>query len=183
MVASAGNHDTVEPRAWRAAGRHLVPSAGDDARDGFGVSCRCLADGGVWLVTLTGEHDLTSIPLLDQYTRNIWPHCRVAVIDLSGVTFLDTSMTAWLLRVETTLDEGEGSTFSIVEGPADGAAARLFTRLRMSHVLACYPTVRAALINAAAGSDAVAWPPLPSSKPPPGRIDGFPHTDVSSSAA
>ena len=147
----AGNHDTADTRPWRAAGQLLVPPLRDDRSDGFGVTCRCLADGGVWLVSLTGEHDLTSIPLLDQYTRHIWPHCRVAVIDLSGVTFIESGMIAWLLRIETALDEGEGFTLSIVEGPADGAAARLFKRLRMSHVLACYPTVRAALSQTAAG--------------------------------
>lgn len=111
-------------------------------------------DRGTWLVALHGEHDLATIPLLEAQTRHVWPQCTVAVIDLSDVPFLDSSLIHWLLRVEQALEAAHGFTLSIVTGPPGGAAARLFARLRMSHVLACYETRREASLQAVAGADA-----------------------------
>ncbi len=119
------------------------------------MSAHC-AGNGTWLVTLSGEHDLTTMPLLERRTRHVWPHCRVAVIDLGAVTFMDSTMVTWLLGVESALEAGEGFTLSLVEGPPGGAAARLFARIRMSHVLACYPTRRAAFMQATVESGTAA---------------------------
>ena len=159
-----GKDVQAEASAWRAARRRFIPSRWDDGDDGGSVACIHTADGGTCLVTLTGEHDLTTIPLLDHHTRHLWPRCRVAVIDLSGVTFMDTTIISWLLGVESALEDGVGFTLSIVEGAPGCAAARLFDHLRMEHVLACYPTVRAAFMQAAAGTGAVEWPPARSVK-------------------
>ena len=180
-----GKGEQAEASAWRAARRRFIPSRRDDGDDGGQVACVRTADGSTCLVTLTGEHDLTTIPLLDLHTRHVWPRCRVAVIDLSGVTFMDTTIISWLLRVETALEEGEGFTLSIVEGAPGCAAARLFDHLRMEHVLACYPTVRAAFMQAAAGTGAVEWPPARSVKAAARRRleAGSPATDARSSAA
>jgi anti-anti-sigma regulatory factor len=114
---------------------------------------------GTWVVALSGEHDLSTVAHLEQYTRDVWAHCKVAVIDLREVTFLDSALIHWLLRVEHALELAECFTLSIVTGPADGAAATLFKRLRMPYVLACYETRREALRQAAARADAFAWPP------------------------
>jgi anti-anti-sigma regulatory factor len=114
-------------------------------------------DRGTWLVALHGEHDLATMPLLDEQTRHVWPQCRIAVIDLSDVTFLDASVIHWLLRVERALEAAHAFTLSIVTGPPGGAAAKLFANLRMSHVLACYETRRDASMQAVANADALAW--------------------------
>ena len=116
-------------------------------------------DRGTWLVALHGEHDLAAVQLLEQQTRHLWPYCSIAVIDLSEVTFIDSSLIAWLLRVEHALEEAHCFTLSIVAGPPRGAVGRLFKRIHMGHVLACYPTRREAFMQAVAGADALAWPP------------------------
>jgi anti-anti-sigma regulatory factor len=72
------------------------------------------------------------------------------VIDLSEVTFIDSSAIHWLLRVERELEAAQCSTLSIVTGPPGSVARRLFQHLRMSHVLACYTTRREAFTQAAA---------------------------------
>jgi hypothetical protein len=113
-------------------------------------------DHGTWLVALHGEHDLASMPLLDEQTRHVWPQCRIAVIDLSDVTFMDACMIHWLLRVERALEAAHSFTLGIVTGPRGGAAAKLFAHLRMSHVLACYETRRDAFMQAVANADALA---------------------------
>jgi anti-anti-sigma regulatory factor len=114
-------------------------------------------DRGTWLVALHGEHDLATMPLLDEQTRHVWARCTIAVIDLSEVTFVDSSVIHWLLRVEHALEVAHGFTLSIVTGPPGGVAGKLFERLRMSHVLACYETRREAFMQAVAGADALAW--------------------------
>jgi ABC-type transporter Mla MlaB component len=114
-------------------------------------------DRGTWLVVLHGEHDLATMPLLDEQTRHVWAQCTIAVIDLSEVTFVDSSVIHWLLRVEQALEVAHGFTLSIVTGPPGGLAGKLFERLRMSHVLACYATRREAFMQAVAGADALAW--------------------------
>jgi anti-anti-sigma regulatory factor len=106
------------------------------------------------MVALHGEHDLSTMPLLEEQTRHVWPHCRIAVIDLSDVTFVDSSLIHWLLRVERALEAAHAFTLSIVTGPPDSAAARLFTQLRVSHVPACYETPRDAFTQAVASTHA-----------------------------
>jgi anti-anti-sigma regulatory factor len=112
---------------------------------------------GSWLVALSGEHDLATMPLLDEQTSHVWQRCTIAVIDLSEVTFLDSSLIHWLLRVENELEDAHDFTLSIVTGPPGGATGKLFERLGMSHVLACYETRRHAFAQAVAGADAVDW--------------------------
>jgi hypothetical protein len=97
------------------------------------------------------------MPLLEEQTRHVWPQCRIAVIDLSDVTFVDSSLIHWLLRVERALEAAHAFSLSIVTGPPDSAAARLFAHLRISHVLACYETRREAFMQAVAGADALDW--------------------------
>ena len=127
---------------------------GDDA-GGEVLVTRCDHDG-TWLVALRGEHDLTTVPSLERRTRDIWPTCKIAVVDLSAVTFIDSTVVSWLLRVERALEEGEGFTLSIVTGPSGSFAARFFDQLRMASVLACYATRRDALMQSPAVARAVA---------------------------
>ena len=95
---------------------------------------------GTWLVTLHGDHDLASRTILELQTGGIWRHCKVAVIDLSEATFVDSGVIRWLLSVDASSKQRVPSTLSIVEGPPGCAAARIFGLLRMSHVMACYAT-------------------------------------------
>jgi anti-anti-sigma regulatory factor len=111
-------------------------------------------DHGTWLVVLRGEHDLATIPLLDEQTRAVWPQCRIAVIDLSEVTFMSSSLIHWLLRVEHALELADAVTLSVVTGPPSGAVATLFAQLRVNQVLACYETRRDAFMQAVSGADA-----------------------------
>ncbi|MDX6476500.1 MAG: hypothetical protein QOH95_2011 [Gaiellaceae bacterium] len=143
----------IRPRT-PAASRSAAPDHGRPA-----TVTRC-DERGTWLVELHGEHDLSTMPGLEQQTRHVWPHCTIAVIDLSEVTFTDSSLIAWLLRVEQALEEAQGFTLSIVTGPTGCAAGRLFERIHMDCVLACYPSRREAFMQAVAGADALTWPAL-----------------------
>lgn len=118
------------------------------ADDGAGVAVTACDRDGTWLVALSGEHDLTTIPLLARKTGHIWAQCRIAVVDLTDVTFIDTGVVGWLLSVERALEEGEGFTLSIVQGAPGSFPARLFDRLHLHSVFACYATRREAFMQA-----------------------------------
>jgi anti-anti-sigma regulatory factor len=111
------------------------------------VTCTPTDSEGTWLITLKGEHDLATRPGLDRQTRHVWPLCKVAVIDLSGTTFIDSGVIRWLLNAESALEAAGGHSLSIVEGPPGSVADRLFEILRVRHVLPCHPTPTAALAH------------------------------------
>jgi anti-anti-sigma regulatory factor len=118
-----------------------------------------LDDDGTWLITLRGDHDLATRAELARETGPVWALCRIAIIDLRDVGFIDSGVIRWLLDVEEQLESAGTFTFSIVEGRPGSPAARLFEVLRMRHVLACYPTLEEAMAQSAAGCGQLAWLP------------------------
>jgi ABC-type transporter Mla MlaB component len=108
---------------------------------------------GTWLVTLHGDHDLSTRAALAAQTHAVWPVCRVAIIDLSDAGFVDSGLIRWLLDVERELEAAGAATLSVVEGVPGSVANRIFGLLRMPHVLACYPTREEALAQAPVRGD------------------------------
>ena len=103
------------------------------------VTCTPVDGKGTWLIALQGEHDLATRPGLERETRDIWPRCKVAVIDLSDTTFIDSWAIRWLLSVESALEAAGAHILGIVEGPSGSVADRIFEILR---VRACPPLLR-----------------------------------------
>jgi anti-anti-sigma regulatory factor len=120
------------------------------------VTCTPCDSRGTWLITLQGEHDLVTRPGLERETRDVWPLCQVAIIDLSDTTFIDSGVVRWLLSSETALEAAGGHSLRVVVGPPGSVADRLFATLGVRHVLPCYPTRAAALARAPAGAGALA---------------------------
>jgi anti-anti-sigma regulatory factor len=112
---------------------------------GGSVTCTPCDSNGTWLITLHGEHDLATRPVLERETRAVWPLCKVAIIDLSDTTFIDSGVVRWLLSAEAALEAAGGHSVRIVEGPPGSVAHRLFALLRIRHVVPCYPTQAEAL--------------------------------------
>ena len=105
---------------------------------------------GTWLIALEGDHDMSTTPLLEQQTSDVWPLCNLAVVDLGGATFIDCSTISWLLRTRGALTQPGRDVLRIVQGPRGGAAARMFNLLRPQDVFACYPTRQDALAHTSA---------------------------------
>ena len=114
------------------------------------VTCTPVDGKGTWLIALQGEHDLATRPRLERETRDIWPRCKVAVIDLSDTTFIDSGVIRWLLSAESALEAAGAHILGIVEGPSGSVADRIFEILRVRHVLPCYATRAEALAHAPA---------------------------------
>ena len=105
---------------------------------------------GTWLIALEGDHDMSTTPLLEQQTSDVWPLCSLAVVDLGRATFIDCSTINWLLRTRGALTRPGHDVLRIVQGPRGSAAARIFDLLRPRDVFAFYPTRQDALAHTAA---------------------------------
>lgn len=94
------------------------------------------------LLTATGEIDLASAPLLEsEINASLDSGVGLLVIDLIGVTFLDSTGLRSLLATHTKLEEA-GSKLALVV--ASGPVMRLFDVTGIESALNIYPSVAAA---------------------------------------
>ena len=108
---------------------------------------------GTWLITLEGEHDLATMPGLEQQTIAVWPQCSYAIVDLSRASFIDSTTVHWLLRARHTVEVDHKAQLVIADGAPDSFAARVLGVLGLRDVLGCYPTAGEALRHAAESAD------------------------------
>jgi hypothetical protein len=72
---------------------------------------------GAWLIALEGEHDLSTAAPREQETSCLWQRCTLAVVDLSDVAFIDTTVINWLVSAKRMLEASAGGAMGIFEGP------------------------------------------------------------------
>jgi anti-anti-sigma factor len=97
-------------------------------------------NNGTWLIAIEGEHDISTTPLLEQQTSSVWPHCTVAVVDLSEATFIDSSMINWLLRTRRALSPNGQHALRIVHGPPGGMVQRILELTALQDQIPGHPT-------------------------------------------
>ncbi len=112
-----------------------------------GVTVKHCDSNGTWLIALSGEHDLSTTPLIEKATGDIWSRCSTAVIDVSQTTFIDSSVINWLVRSRDALAATGQGAVRLVYGPPSTPAARLVKQLGLPDMIACYPTRDEALAN------------------------------------
>lgn len=112
-------------------------------------------DGGsrVWFIGLGGEHDLSSIPLLERETADVLRLCSRAIIDVSDATFIDCSVLNWLIRTKRML-ETSGRSIAVVEGAADTVVWRLLDLAGLRRAFELHSTRRAACAGSRHAPDA-----------------------------
>ena len=93
---------------------------------------------GTRVIVLGGEHAFADAARLKQETREVWPGASHVIVDFSDATFIDSSVINWLLRAQVT--PGRGFPLSIVEGDRESFVGRLFARMGLREVFACYET-------------------------------------------
>lgn len=101
--------------------------------------------GEVWTLTLTGEHDLTTVESLDDDMEQIAASGTSVVIDLSPATFIDSQVIAWLLRWWKRSLDSTHLQLAVATGEGGTPATRLFELVDLADALSCYPTAAAAL--------------------------------------
>lgn len=108
----------------------------------LGMSARQLGENTV--VTVTGEVDLTSVGTLrDGLDEQLRSGHRRLVVDLGGVTFLDSTGLGVLVALSRTL-RGGGAARLVCNNPR---ILRLFSITSLDEVLVVHDTVDAALAD------------------------------------
>jgi anti-anti-sigma factor len=108
------------------------------ARDGsIFVECRF----GVWVLTMHGEHDVSTTPSLSETCERVAAAGGPVVIDLSDAEFIDSS----ILRALVTAARGSGDDGVAVVAPAGREPRRLVQLTGLDAVLRIYETCDAAL--------------------------------------
>ena len=99
---------------------------------------------GSWLVGLHGEHDLSTVSLLEDDTAGILDHCTRVVVDLSNASFIDCSVLNWLWRTQRMLEAAGRQPLLVVDGAQGSTTARVVDAAGVRGSFAFYPTRRAA---------------------------------------
>jgi anti-sigma B factor antagonist len=79
--------------------------------------------GGVSVVALLGEHDVTTAPALGERLAALQAAGRPVAIDLAAATFVDSSIIGTLLNARRRAEAG-GTGFAVALGGADGIVRR-----------------------------------------------------------
>ena len=79
----------------------------------------------LWVVELTGEHDLATAEQVEAAIDRVFSSGSKLVLDLSGATFVDSSVLAAILRAQGRADLSEHDELAVV-APAGSPARRLF---------------------------------------------------------
>ena len=116
------------------SGRSVPP-----AESRIEIVCR----GGVWIVSLHGEHDIATRPSLEQELEHVAAAGGPVVVDLSPASFLDSSV----IRALAGPRGGAGSRPAVtaVVAPAATFAGRLAALVGLDTIVQVYETLEGAL--------------------------------------
>ncbi|MGN6380541.1 MAG: STAS domain-containing protein [Gaiellales bacterium] len=100
---------------------------------------------GVWVVALTGEHDLATVDelritldsLLAPETRPL-SQPTLVVVDLSEAAFVDSSVISAITRAHEAARDDSGARVGVVVDSPESFAARLLDLLGLARVLPIY---------------------------------------------
>jgi anti-anti-sigma factor len=106
------------------------------------------AGGGVSVMTLVGEHDVSTAPELDQRLAALQAGGRRVVVDLAGATFVDSSIIGTLINARRRADAGQAG-FAVAAGDPDSVVRRALVIGGLLDTLGVFDTRGAAI--AAAG--------------------------------
>ena len=110
-------------------------------------------DEGAWVLTLRGEHDLSTATAVRDALRHVFDAGSAVVVDLSAVTFMDSSTLNAILYGSERAQSDDAHRFAAVLPPGPSAARRVLELTGVDRVLAIHPD-RASAVAAIAG-DAV----------------------------
>jgi anti-anti-sigma factor len=100
----------------------------------------------VSILAVEGEHDLATRQDLRGALERIFADGRNVILDLSGATFIDSTILGLLFYTQSRAKRRTGERFCVVASPG-GAADRLFTLTGASTLFSTFPS----------RGEAVAW--------------------------
>jgi anti-sigma B factor antagonist len=112
-------------------------------------------DGGVAVVVVEGEHDVYTAPSLSEHLDALLGEHVPFVIDLTGATFVDSSVLRVLLEAKRRADEGDIG-FAVALGQDDsGPVRRVLDITGLVPVLPVYGAREEAIEAARSGASEV----------------------------
>lgn len=95
--------------------------------------------GSLWLVELSGEHDLSTVGKLRSTLEMVFAQGTTIVLDLSSTTFIDSSVLAELILAQQHADANRHEQLAIV-APQAGVAARLIAMVDANRLFSLFQT-------------------------------------------
>jgi anti-anti-sigma factor len=103
-------------------------------------------DGEGWLVSIRGEHDLTTAPMLSEKFDGLFESGAFVVADITGVTFLDSQVLGVFASAAKRAARDPGERFALVVDVEQSHTGRLLDIARpVIGVIPTYPSRDAAL--------------------------------------
>jgi anti-anti-sigma factor len=90
--------------------------------------------GGIRVLALSGEYDLSNSDVLERAGRLLLAGVSAAVVDLTDVGFLDSTVLAWLLRAN---EAAHAAGIEFVACAAPGSFPRRALGIVAAHVRVC----------------------------------------------
>ncbi len=100
------------------------------------VSVEQVEDASV--IALRGEHDLSTGPAIEAACDDAWAHSSSIVFDLTGATFIDSTVVGVMVSARRRAADSGGSV--AVVAPAGGPPARVLTLVGINDVLPLHET-------------------------------------------
>jgi anti-anti-sigma factor len=92
----------------------------------------------VWVLTLTGEHDVATAPELEHEMEQIEASGTSVVIDLTEASFIDSQVIAWLLRWSKRAASSTHLRLAVATGGDGSIAKRLIDLVGIADHLPCH---------------------------------------------
>ncbi len=102
---------------------------------------------GTWVLTLEGEHDLTTVPRLEHQMEQVCASGTNVVIDLTRATFIDCQVVGWLLRWSERARRIDHLHLAVAIGADGSCAKRLIDLLNATGPIPCQTTTTEALVS------------------------------------
>jgi anti-anti-sigma factor len=115
-------------------------------REEYGTSELTNQDGAL-VLTLEGEHDLTTVPRLEHQIEQACASGTSVVIDLTRATFIDCQVVGWLLRWSERARRIDHLNLAVAIGADGSCAKRLIDLLDATGPIPCQTTMAEALVS------------------------------------
>jgi stage II sporulation protein AA (anti-sigma F factor antagonist) len=93
------------------------------------------------VITLAGEADVSTSAMAEAFDAEVAKRPRLLVVDLSALSFIDSSALSVLMRSSRALDR-DGGTLALVD--PSPAVARILDLINIAHTIPVYASLREA---------------------------------------
>lgn len=102
-------------------------------------TARLTREGGTRLLALGGEHDLSTVPVLEHRMQDVSASGTGVIIDLSDAAFIDCAIVGWLVRWSHAARESDHLHLAVVVGDDRTIAKRVLDLVRVNGLVPIRP--------------------------------------------